>query len=131
MFRALRSTLLLRKVALVVALAGVGGCTLNTDLSGPAGIVKSSGDGQSAPTNTALPEPLTVIVFTQFGERLRNVTVNWAITTGSGTLSALSTLTDDGGMASVNFTTGATPGLVAVQARVSGLPALTFSITVN
>jgi hypothetical protein len=131
MLRAIRSSLSLRKVALIVALAGVSGCSLNTDISGPAGIVKYSGDNQTAPPNTMLTTPLAVIVFTQFGERLQNVTVNWAITTGTGTLSAPSTVTDEGGIASVNFTTGATTGLVAVQARVSGIPALTFSISVN
>ena len=131
MFRALRNSLSLRKIALLVTLAGVSGCTLNTDVSGPAGIVKVSGDQQTAPTNTTLPTPLAVAVFTQFGERLQNITVTWTITTGGGTVSATSTQTDGTGVASVDYTTGTTAGLVAVQARVQGLPPLTFSISVT
>jgi Big-like domain-containing protein len=130
MFRALRTALLL-KLALVATLAGVIGCTLNTDVSGPSGILKFSGDPQPTPANTPLAGPLQVIVFTQFGERLQNVTVNWTIVSGGGTLSATSTLTDDGGVASVDYTTGPTAGQAKVQARVSGLPALTFNITVT
>jgi Big-like domain-containing protein len=127
----LRTALLLRKLALVATLAGVIGCTLNTDVSGPSGILKFSGDPPPTPANTALAGPLQVIVFTQFGERLQNVTVNWTIVSGGGTLSATSTLTDDGGVASVDYTTGPTAGQAKVQARVSGLPALTFNITVT
>jgi hypothetical protein len=131
MVRALRNSVSLRKVALLVTLAGGSGCTLNTDLSGPAGIVKVSGDGQTAPTNTTLPTPLAVAVFTQFGERLQNITVTWTISSGGGMLSATSTQTDDTGVASVNYTTGTTAGLVAVRASVGGLPPLTFSISVT
>jgi len=131
MFRALRNTLSLRKFALIVTLAGVSGCTLNTDVSGPSGILKFSGDPQPTAANTALAAPLQVIVFSQFGERLQNVTVTWTIVSGGGTLSAASTLTDDGGVASVDYTTGPTAGQAKVQARVSGLPALTFNITVT
>lgn len=131
MFRALRNTPSLRMVALIVMLAGVSGCTLNTDLSGPAGFAKYSGDLQSAPPSTTLPTQLAVIVFTQFGETLPNVTVTWTITAGGGALSAASTLTNDGGIASVNYTTGATTGSATVRASVSGLPSLTFNITVT
>jgi hypothetical protein len=118
-------------VALIVLLAGASGCTLNTDLSGPGGMLKYSGDEQSVPTSTTVPTPLAVIVFDKFGETLRNVTVSWTILTGGGTLSAPSTLTDEGGIASVSYTTGTTTGPATVRARVSGLPSLTFSITVT
>ena len=131
MFRALLNSLSLGKVALLVTLAGVGGCTLNTEVSGPAGIVKVSGDQQSVATNTTLPTPLAVAVFTQFGERLQNITVFWTITSGGGTLSAASTQTDDTGTASVNYTTGPTAALETVRARVQGLPPLTFNIPVK
>jgi hypothetical protein len=140
MFRAIRNTRSLRKVALIVMLAGVSGCTLNTDVSGPAGMAKYSGDPQSAATNTTLPTPLAVIVFSQFGEPVENVTVTWTITSGGGTLSptaggggalTMTTQTNDLGITSVNYTTGSTAGSAAIQARVSGLPALTFNITIT
>jgi hypothetical protein len=131
MFRALVHSLPSRKLAFLIAFAAVSGCTLNTDVSGPAAVVKVSGDLQSAAVNTTLPTPLAVIVITQFGDRLSNIPVSWTIKTGVGTLSANSSLTDDTGVASVNFTTGATAGLVLVEAKVQGIPALTFSISVN
>ena len=131
MFRALQGMLSLKKVALIVTLAGVSGCTLNTDLSGPSGILKYSGDPPATPASTALAAPLQVIVFSQFGERLQNITVTWTIVSGGGVLSATSTLTDDSGVASVDYTTGPTAGQEKVQARVSSLPALTFNIIVT
>jgi len=131
MFRAPGHSLSLRKFVFLVTLVGVSGCTLNTDVSGPAAIIKVTGDLQSAPTNTTLPTPLAVIVTTQFGERLQNVTVTWTIASGGGTLSATSTQTDDTGVASVTYTTGTTAGPVVIQARVQGLPPLAFNITVT
>ncbi|HMG95286.1 MAG TPA: Ig-like domain-containing protein [Gemmatimonadaceae bacterium] len=131
MLRPLVNSLSLGKVALLVALAGVGGCTLNTDVSGPTLVLKVSGENQQGPTSTALPTPLAVAVFDQFGERLPNITVTWMITSGGGALSATSTTTDDTGTASVIYTTGPTARIETVQAKVEGIPALTFSITVN
>ena len=140
MFRPLRRTLLLSKVALLVTLAGVSGCTLDTDVSGPAGMAKYSGDPQSAPTNTTLATPLAVLVFNQFGQPVENVTVTWTITAGGGTLSpttggagaaTVTTQTNDVGIASVSYTTGPTAGPAAIQAKVSRLPALTFDITIT
>ncbi len=131
MFPALRNALSLRKVAFIVALAGVSGCSLNVDVSGPSGIVKYSGDPQPTAANTALAAPLAVMVVSQFGERVPNVTVTWTIISGGGTLSAMSTLTDAAGVASVGYMTGPTAGTEKVLARVSGLPPLTFNITVT
>jgi Big-like domain-containing protein len=121
------------RVAVLLALVAAGGCTLDTNVSvGPAGLIKiPDGDGQTAATSTTLPTPLSVIVVNQFGERLPDVTVNWAIASGGGMLSATSTQTDALGVASVNYTTGATAESVVIQARVQGVPPLTFNITVT
>jgi hypothetical protein len=131
MFRALRHALPPRRVGFVVALIAVTGCTLNTDVSGPSTVIRFSGDHQVAPTNTALPSPLSVIVVNQFGQQVKDVTVNWTIVSGGGTLGAAATLTDDSGIASVTYTTGATAGLVTIQARISGIPPLSFTVTVT
>jgi hypothetical protein len=131
MFRAFRHALSPRIVALLAMLAAAGGCTLNTDVSGASAIIKYGGDPQPAPTNTELPQPLAVLVVTQFGEPVQNATVNWTVTSGGGTLGATSTLTNENGIASVTYTTGATPGSVVIQARVQGVPPLTFNITVT
>ena len=134
MFPALRRSLSPVRLAVVLALIGAGGCTLNTDVSvGPAGLIKvPDSDGQTAPTSTALPRPLSVIVVNQFGERLRDATVTWTITSGGGTLSATSTQTDETGVASVNYTTAATAGQAVIQASVAnGVLRVTFDVTVT
>jgi Big-like domain-containing protein len=118
-------------VSLLIFSGALSGCTLNTDVSAPGGLINVSGDNQTAAPNTPLPTPLTVMVVTQFGARITNATVNWTIDAGGGTLSASSVLTDESGMATVNYTTGPTVGLASVRAQVHGVPPLTFHITIS
>jgi hypothetical protein len=110
-------------------LLGLGGCSLTVDVNDPVAIVKSS--DQTAPTNTQLTEPLSVLVTNQFGQPVANVVVSWTIVSGGGTLSESSNRTDAGGVSRVNYTTGATPGTVTIQAQTSGIPPVTFTITVT
>jgi hypothetical protein len=121
----------LRALGLAVFTTVLSGCTLNTDVNGAGGLIKFSGDGQTVAINTALPTQLAVVVVTQFGDRLKNVAVNWSIESGGGSLSSASTLSDDSGIASVGYTSGPTTGVVAIRAQVHGVPALTFHITVS
>jgi len=130
----LRRALLPLRLFGVLAVIGASGCTLNTDVDmGPAVLIKvPDGDGQTAAINTALPIPLSVIVVNQFGERVHDALIHWTITSGGGTLSAASTVTDELGVASVNYTTGATVGQVLIQASVSnGILLVSFSVTVT
>jgi hypothetical protein len=130
----LRRALLSLKLVVVLALLGGSGCTLDTDVNvGPAGLIKvPDGDGQTAAINTPLPIPLSVIVVNQFGERLHDVVVTWTIASGGGTLSAASTVTDELGVASVNYTTGPTAGQAVIQASASnGILLVSFSVTVT
>jgi hypothetical protein len=133
MLPALRRALFPLKLAFILAVTSAGGCTLNTDVSvGPAGLIKSAGDGQTAAINTALPNPFSVIVVNQFGELLNNTTVTWTVVSGGGTLSAATTQTDELGVATVIYTTGATAGQAVIRASVSdGLLLVTFSVTIT
>jgi Big-like domain-containing protein len=131
MTRVLRNVPSRRKLAMLITLVASTGCTLNTDVSGPAAIINFSGDQQSAPTNTALPAPLVVLVVSQFGQPVQNVTVTWTIVSGAGSLGAGSTQTDSNGLASATYTTGPTAGAAVIRARVSGVPAITFNITIT
>lgn len=131
MFRAPRHALSPRKAVFLIALVAATGCSLNTDVMGPAVLVKFSGDGQSAATNTPFPTALSVVVANQFGQPLPGETVNWRIVSGGGTLSASAVQSDDGGVAAVTYTSSATTGTVVIEARVSGVPALTFTLTVT
>ena len=86
---------------------------------------------QTAPANTQLPVPFTILVVNQFGEMLHNVPVNWSITAGGGSLTETSNRTNESGLSSVTYTTGPTPGSATIQAKVSGIPALSFTVTIT
>jgi hypothetical protein len=128
-----------RKLAVLLALVAASGCSLATDVTSPGLIGIFGGDGQTAATNTALPLPLQVVVGSQFGESLRNVTVTWTILTGNGTLSATggatgittTSITDDSGLAEANYTTGPVAGSATIQARVGAVPPITFTVTIT
>lgn len=116
----------IRAVTAALFLGAASACTLNTDVTGPGGLLRHGGDEQSAAINTELPLPLSVMVVTQFGEPIEGATVNWSIVSGGGTLSSNVTVTDVTGVASVDYTTGPTTGDVTIRAQVHGVPPLTF-----
>jgi hypothetical protein len=74
---------------------------------------------------------LGVLVVNQFGERLKNIPVNWSIASGRGSLSSAMTLSDDSGLASVTYTTGPTSGQANIKAGTHGVPPLTFNILIT
>ncbi len=93
----------------------------------PASIVLVSGDAQATPeVGTKLPLPLTIRVSDGQGKSLSGVTVIWSAS--SGTLSASSSVTDDGGTATVEWTLGNTAGSQSAAASVVGLKSVTFSV---
>jgi hypothetical protein len=85
-----------------------------------------SGNNQSAPVNTALPQPLVVQVNDAGGNPIAGVSVTFAAP--SGTLSSASATTNASGQASVNYTTGSSVGNVTITAAVD---ALNTQFTVN
>jgi hypothetical protein len=131
MIRSPLHDVLLRSLTGLMVVAVIGACTLNTDVSAPGALLKYGGDAQTAPANTVLPTDMTVLVVNQFGERLKNVTVNWSIAAGGGTLSSNSTPTDDSGLAAVTYTTGPTAGTAVVRVQVHGPPPITFTATIT
>jgi hypothetical protein len=130
MLRTLKRDVAFRMVAVIMAAASVSGCTLDTDVTAPGSLIKVSGDRQTAPVNTPLPVLLTVAVVNQFGQTLQNVTVTWSIASGGGSLSSNTLLSDEGGLASVTYTTGPTAGQAIIKAQVHEVPALSFSILI-
>jgi hypothetical protein len=91
---------------------------------------KTSGDGQSAPVNDDLPQPLVVRVVDQYGNGVSGVTVEWRTCDGIGDYN---TVTDIGGYASAFQPTGQSPGTFCAMASSSGLAdsPVNFSYTVN
>jgi len=130
MLRSVRRFAAFPRFALLAASVLLGGCSLDTDVSDPSAMIRYQGDNQTVAPSTPLPTDLATIVVNQFGERIKNVTVNWSIVSGGGTLGATSSITDDSGIASVSYTSGTTTGTVIIQAKVTGLLPLTFTVTV-
>jgi hypothetical protein len=131
MLRSLNRSVAVRAIILASISAFIGACTLSTENNDPAAMGKTKGDLQTAPVNTALPLPFEVLVVNQFGEPLSNITVNWTITSGEGSISATPTLTDDTGKTSVTYTTGPTTGSASINAQVHGLFPVIFTVTIS
>ena len=91
----------------------------------------SSGNGQTAPTSTALPAPLVVLARDN-GVFAPGITINWAVASGSATLSAPTSVTSAAaGLASINVNLGPTPGPIVITAvRADNITAVaTFTVT--
>lgn len=132
MLRIPRQAFARRMLAVVfLGAAALGGCTLDTDVSEPGGLLKVTSDPQAVAVNAVLANDLTVLVVNQFGERLKNVSVAWGIESGGGSISATSVLSDDSGLASVTYTAGSTAGQAVVSAAVRRVPAVRFAIVIT
>lgn len=86
----------------------------------PTSIAVSSGNNQTAPAGSTLPQPLVARVADAANQGLPGITVAWEVTAGGGTLSALTSVTDTGGLARVQYVLGANAGTNRVQATVQG-----------
>lgn len=93
-------------------------------------LVKVSGDNQSGATGATLPNPLVVRVVNAQNNPQSGITVNFAVTSGGGSVSPVSVVTDGSGQASTNLTLGpvpTAPGGVVVTATAAGIGSITFS----
>lgn len=121
--------------AAVAAALIVGGvaCGSGGDTGGvrASAITQVTGNGQIATVGGTL-QPLEVLVSGANQQPVANATVNWAVTQGSATPSATSTVTDASGHAQITVTLGSSAGTVLVTATVSGTALSTqFSETAN
>jgi hypothetical protein len=127
-----RQSLVNRMIALIVAAAALSGCSLNTELGGPTAIVILNGQNQQAATSTTLPKPFTVVVVGSFNVPMPDQPVTWSIVApGTGTLSTTTSVTDQNGLASTTYTTGATAGTVQIRASSNSLTPVVFNVVVN
>ncbi|MGB7149000.1 MAG: hypothetical protein WBD45_07585 [Terriglobales bacterium] len=94
----------------------------------PAALIAVSGNNQSAPVNTALPQPLVVQVNDASGNPVAGVSVVFSAT--SGIVSGTPATSGSSGTVSVNYTTGSSVGPVTVTAAVNALNTQ-FSVTVG
>lgn len=118
----------------VTARAAAGNAAVTftaTALAGPAThMLKSAGDVQTGAAGVALPVPFAVLVQDQYNNPVEGITVNWAVTVGTGSLSAVASNTDGSGVARTTLTLDNAGGANAVSASSVGLGApLTFTAT--
>jgi hypothetical protein len=126
-----RRVLVNRIIPFVIATVALSGCTLGTDPSTPSTMVIVSGDSQTTPVNTPLPDSLTVIVVGTFNEPFENETVTWTVVSGGGSVTSATSQTNQYGLAWTRYTAGPTAGAVKIQAKVSSLAPLFFDATVT
>lgn len=92
-------------------------------------ITKVSGDNQSGTAGTALPNPLVVQIKDSAGNPQAGTTVSFAVTTGGGSVSPTSAVTNANGQANTVLTLGTTAVTNTVSATVSGVGTVSFSAT--
>ena len=106
-------------VALTIACGDASGPPSNP----PASILVVSGDLQTAiQVGAKLPLPLTVKVLDAKGKPVPRTTVTWS--TNTGALSATTSLTNAGGLASVEWTVGTNSGAQTATANAGGKTAV-------
>ena len=90
-------------------------------------LVKISGDEQQGPAGTQLAEPFVVLALDEHGEPIVGAVVTFAVTTGGGTLSAITATTDANGRAATTLTLGSDAGTNTVSVSVEGLESVIFT----
>jgi hypothetical protein len=86
----------------------------------PAAITQVSGNNQVAAQGATLANPLVVQVTASNQQPVANAHVNWAVTSGSGSVDEVSSVTDATGHAETSLTLGLNSLTVLVTATVSG-----------
>ncbi|MEX2528112.1 MAG: Ig-like domain-containing protein [Gemmatimonadota bacterium] len=106
----------------VLASCGESGPTL------PAALQIVAGDGQSGTVGQAVAQSLQVRVVDAGGNAIADVTVNWSVTAGGGSLGQSSTVSGADGVASVTWTLGTEVGAQRATAEAGGASTI-FSAT--
>jgi adhesin/invasin len=108
------------------AVPGLSTSFILTLVAGPAtGLQKFGSDNPAAVVGSTLT--LSVKMVDAYGNGIAGGVVNWSVS--GGTVSAATSTTDAGGLASVTYTTGTAKGRYTLTATVQGLPSTTFTIT--
>lgn len=95
---------------------------------GPATLSAVSATNQSATPGTAVADPPSVLVHDQAGAALSEVTVTFAVTSGGGSVTGGTVLTNASGVATVgSWTLGSGTGTNTLTATVGSLPPIVFT----
>ncbi|MBD2593985.1 DUF4082 domain-containing protein [Nostoc spongiaeforme FACHB-130] len=99
-------------------------------------ITKVSGDNQTGAPGSTLANPLVVQVKDSAGNPQSGTTVNFTVTSGGGSVSPTSAVTDSNGFVSTSLTLGSVVGAAnpvtnTVSCTAIGIGSVTFSATAN
>jgi hypothetical protein len=111
--------------SLVLAACGGGGGGHKTPPTASS-VTMASGNNQTAVAGSVLPTALSVSVKDSSGRVVLGVSVSWTVVAGGGSVTPATSTTDSGGLATTNWTLGATPGANQVTATVAGITPVTF-----
>lgn len=112
----------------VLAAAALAACDSPSERSEPpAALAAPSGTGQSGTIGLMLRDTLVVLVTDDDGDPVRNVSVSWHATEGSGAVIALAGATDEAGRARAVWRLGARPGTQTVTVTAGALPPFSFT----
>ncbi len=119
----------MRKVLSAIIVLALTACGSDSDPTGSNGngggtatnIAAVSGAGQRVATGVEFLAPLVVKVTNAQGAGVSGVTVAWAVTAGTATLSSGTTTSGANGETSVRLTAGASEGDITVTATAAGL----------
>lgn len=84
----------------------------------PSAITAVGGNGQTAPVNGTLPQPIVVRVTDATGQPIRGALVRWTAGPASGAVSPQTAVTDAEGLAGTRWTVGATAGPQSLAAAL-------------
>jgi adhesin/invasin len=117
------------------AAAGLAGSpvrfTSNALAGGAATLKIVSGNNQSGPVSTALPQPLVVQLVDADGNGVPGRAVSWVVAPGSGSATPPTSTTGPDGTASTQWTLGPNGGTNTLSAVVSGIGVAAFTATAN
>jgi len=94
-----------------------------------AALSRDSGEAQTGTVGTVLPAALLVQALDRYGNVVPGVTVNWAVTTGGGSVAPAASVSDTLGRARAQWTLGTAQGVQTATASVGGALTVTFSAT--
>src|SRR3954471_7624391 len=107
------------RVLLAGAVAALAACADSTGakVGAAAHLDVLSGNTQTAPVGTELPQPLVVKVTDDKGHVVKGQVVNFVVTAGGGHVFAGTAITNDDGLAQERWTLGGVAGPQQLEAR--------------
>jgi Rieske Fe-S protein len=101
-----------------------GGASVTFNVTGtpdvPSDIIPVSGNTQAALVASGIAQPLTVKVADRFGNVRSGVIVMWSKVAGNGSVNVVSSVTNQGGLASTGANVGSPAGATVIRAVPAG-----------